>query len=763
MREYSLKFHCPANNFNEALPIGNGCLGAMVYGQYPIEKLTVNQDTLWTGKPHRFKREGAYQAYCDAVSYMDSDRYSEAEKSIEERFTVPFTDSYLPLGTITYELQTESVHRYSRTLKMKEGVAQTKCSEFCFEHLASESFHCITSNLIFEKPSSLTIRFSSELACDFFPYGDAIVAEGKCPTRIEKGVPIYSDFEDGIRFSAVLMVKTDGQRYVSDNAFSIRNAKQIEVFFTTETSFFDHNNISKNNYLIIAYERAMLAQNAGYSKILKSQKQYYHKYFNRVRVSFFDGTFGRKATDERLASEQKDLGLIELLFNFGRYLTIASSTKGSQATTLQGIWNENIDPIWKSNYTVNINTEMNYWHTLPCGLKDFHFPIIDLVEKIADTGADTAQHYYHAEGFVCHHNIDLWGNTAAVGGAGDEFIPGNSNFSYWCGASGWLCRNVFEYYEYTLDENYLRETAYPLMKSAADFYKSILRFIDGKMVVSPATSPENQYLVDEKIHSFGKWTTVMQSIIEDLFRNCIRACEILHCDQEWKNELERIIPYLKPFEIGKDGLLLEWDRSVNERDPQHRHVSHLYGLYPAELITTEKTPELAKACQKVLERRGDEGTGWSIAWKACLWAKLKDGNHALKLIKRQLQIVDSEHTSCELWGGGTYPNLFCAHPPFQIDGNFGVTAAIALLLLQCEDNQIKILPALPDELSSHGFVKGLMAKGNVCVDIEWNNKIAEYVSLISPTEQSVLLSINGKKLHINLIANRKYYYHEIKA
>ena len=756
MREYILKYRRPAENFNEALPIGNGSLGAMVYGRYPVEKLTVNQDTLWTGKPHRCLREGAYEAYRDALAMMDAGRVAEAETCIEERFTGPFTDAYLPLGTLTYAFEPGSVRRYARSLHMDAGVARTACEGFVFEHLASAPFHCIASSLRFAQPTAVTIGFSSELACTRTGRGSVLTVRGACPMKVRKKVPIYPEGEEGVRFAAVLTVDTDGEARVRGGAVSVKNATRIEVFFTTETSFVSHNDIAGTGYAARAYKRATAARKAGYAAIAAAQREYYRRHFGQVELSLSNSAAKRKTTDKRLFTG-RDAGLVELLFHYGRYLTIAASAKGSQATTLQGIWNEKISPIWKSNYTVNINTEMNYWPTLPCGLTDFYAPLVDLVKKIADTGADTARHYYHADGFVCHHNIDLWGNTIAVGGEGKEYIPGNAVFSYWNGASGWLCRGLFEYYEYTLDKNYLRKTAYPLMKAAAKFYQSILRPADGKLVISPATSPENQYMLDGRPHCFGRWTTMMQSIVEDLFRSCVRACEILRCDAAWKAELEKIIPRLRVFAVDGDGTLLEWDRSMQERDPRHRHVSHLYGLYPAELISAEKTPELAQACRKTLEKRGDEGTGWSIAWKACLWAKLGEGDHALKLIRRQLQPVESTQTDCAYESGGTYPNLFCAHPPFQIDGNFGAAAAVAMLLLQCGDGEIKILPALPGDLP-RGFVRGLAAKGNIRVDIVWNDRAAERVTLVSPITQTITLSVNGEKRRVELKANKKYLY-----
>lgn len=747
MKEHILKYYEQAKNFNEALPIGNGTLGAMVYGSLPIEKLTLNHDTLWSGSPHTYVREGAREAYIRACKKTDEGDLFEAERIIEEEFTGPFTDSYLPLGTLYYELKDDIGKDYVRFLDMSQGIAVAKTSTVCIEHLASYDYKCIASRITFLKQSDLKITLVSEIKNQSYIEGNTICLTGQCPAVVKDGQePVYDG--TGIEFATFVKVKTDGIVRACDGSLSVENATYAEIFVTVATSFINHRDISDKTYETRAAYNAVKCVAAGYDTIKQKQTEYYNKHYGSVELTLSDNP-NQEDTLTRLMSDKKDVGLVELLFNFGRYLTIASSAKGSQATNLQGIWNEQLCAIWKSNYTVNINTEMNYWHTLMCGLSDFHYPVIDLVKKISDTGRTTAKEFYGANGYVCHHNIDLWGNTVAVSGIGDEHIVGNSNFSYWCGAAGWLCRNVFEYYEYTLDKEFLRDTAYPLMKGAAEFYLSILRPVGDRIAISPATSPENHYVVNGEYHSMGKWTTMTQSIVADLFANCVKACDILDIDSDWKQTLVDIIPQLKPFEVGSDGRMLEWDTEVTERDKEHRHVSHLYGLYPADMITTDATPELAEACKKSLEIRGDEGTGWALAWKACLWAKLKDGDHALKMIRRQLDVIDSEHTSCELWGGGTYPNLFCAHPPFQIDGNFGITAAIAMLFLQCEDGVIKILPALPKSFSN-GKIKGLVAKGNIKVDIEWENNRTKGITLVSPVPQNVTVMFDDKKINVSL-------------
>lgn len=747
MKENILIYRTAAKNFNEALPIGNGSMGAMVYGSLGTEKLTLNCDTLWSGTPHVYVRDGAHGAYLRACEAADAGRLDEAEKIIEEEFTGPFTCSYLPLGTLLFGLDREGGNGYSRALDMSRGLAYAENSDVRTEHLASFEYRCIASNIECAEKSNITLRFESQLKHTSELSENTIVIHGVCPLSVKEGEePVYG--ENTVKFTAVIKLETDGDVALIPDGAVISRAKYLHTFLAVRTSFVNHRDVNGETHCAEALADAEKCIEAGYEKIKENHAEYYNKHYGAVKLNIC-GEKCNKDTYERLLSESKDNGLIELLFNFGRYLTVASSAKGSQATNLQGIWNEQLCAIWKSNYTVNINTEMNYWHTLMCGLSDFHNPVIELVKKISDTGRVTAKEFYGADGWVCHHNIDLWGNTAAVGGMGDEHIVGNSNFSYWSGASGWLCRNVFEYYEYTLDRDFLENTAYPLMKGAAEFYLSILRPVGDRMAISPATSPENHYVENGEFHSMGRWTTMSQSIAADLFGNCIKACDILGTDTAFREKLAEILPKLKPFEIGSDGRMLEWDREVTERDREHRHVSNLYGLYPADMITTDGTPELAEACRKSLETRGDDGTGWALAWKACLWAKLKDGDHALKLIRRQLEVIDSGHTSCELWGGGTYPNMLCAHPPFQIDGNFGITAAIAMLFLQCEDGRIKLLPALPRELEN-GAVSGLYAKGGIKVGIKWTSSRVTEAVLFSDRDISAAVEVNGETLEVKL-------------
>ncbi|HZJ82749.1 MAG TPA: glycoside hydrolase family 95 protein, partial [Clostridia bacterium] len=408
---------------------------------------------------------------------------------------------------------------------------------------------------------------------------------------------------------------------------------------------------------------------------------------------------------------------------------------------------------WSSNYTLNINTEMNYWPAEICNLSELHQPLLELINELRITGAKTAKLHYGVDGFVVHHNTDIWRLSNPVG----NFGRGMAGCAFWPMAAGWLCQHLFEHYEYTLDKEFLRDTGYPAIRDAAKFYMDMLvEDEDGYLIMAPSTSPENIFLYDGEVCKVSKTATMTMAIVREVFNNCIKCSEILNMDKEFAREIRSKIPKLFPYQIGSKGQLLEWEEEFEELEPHHRHISHIYPLHPGFEITPLDTPELAEACKKSLLLRGDDGTGWSLGWKINTWARLHDGNHALKLLKRQLFYV-SENNTNYTDGGGTYMNLFDAHPPFQIDGNFGACAGIAEMFLQSYDGKVLILPALPDELAN-GHIKGLCAKGGIVTNILFRDGKLHKMGFYTKSEGSRVVTFiyNGRSLQMEVAEGQHY-------
>ena len=755
--ENKLVYGAPASCFEEALPLGNGSLGAMVYGGITNERISLNHDTLWSGKPRHYTRPEAVETYLKAQKLVLEDKVNEAEQLLEQEFSADFGQSYMPLGNLCFEcLGSGDATDYIRDLDIARGVATVsyKRGEVLFlrEYFVSHPDNCAVVHLTSGEPSDYFFSADSRLKSELREKDGRLILTGEAPSFAspeyarEISPLVYNG--EGIKFAAIGSIITDGKSESTLGGIKISGAKEITFILTVETSFIDFDTLPTKQYLEPCLEHAMEIEEKSYSLLLANHLADHSALYDRVKIDLGFAP-SSKMTDERIRSENKDndLGLVELLYNFGRYLVIAASREGSQATNLQGIWNEEVYPAWSSNYTVNINTEMNYWPVLMNNLAGLDMPVIELLKKISITGVDTARSFYGAGGYCCHHNIDLWGLSTPVGAQRHGCV----RWSFWNMSAGWLCRHAWEHYEYTLDADFLRNTAYPLMKGAAEFYLDIMIKNGEHYTISPSTSPENSYIHNDGYEAtVSRYTAMSQAILTDLFSNVLKAAKILGINDDFIENVESKLPYLCTYEIGSEGQLLEYDKEYTEKDIHHRHVSHLYGLYPGESITTEATPNLAEACRKTLLRRGDVSTGWSMGWRACLWSKLKDGDHSLILIKNQLKFAAPKKDAP--WVGGSYANLFDAHPPFQIDGNYGVCAAVTLMLLQCEDEKIRILPALPEQFKK-GFVKGLKAKGDITVDISWDNNMLVSCTLTSPTAQRVIVATSLGEVEVDLPAN----------
>lgn len=729
-------FNTPAGNFEEALPIGNGHMGVMVYGKPDREKISFNHDTLWSGaKGDRPVPENAPKMYKEIQKLVLEKKYFDA-RALSKEFTSYDTASYLPFGNLFINFGDEEISSYSRFLNLETGIANTDYISNGYKHhreiFASYDYSLVALKISTECKKSFDFQFEHKLKITESDGNGTY--KGICPyyvVNFETGHIGYEYLKEDevVAFTHQINCITNGTLNITDDKYYVENATETIIFISIDTTY------DKNDRKI----------SESYDVIKEKHINDFSSLYNKASIKLTDKK-SIQPLDERIKSfNGDDSGLYELLFNFGRYLIISSSRKGSEATNLQGIWNEEMIAPWRSNYTVNINTEMNYWPVHMANLSECFDPFISLMKKMQKIGRETAKDYYNAKGFVCHHNIDFWGHTNPVGrGNGGSYI-----FAFWNMSSGWMASQLFDEYEYTLDKETLKNIIYPIMKESADFYLDIMYEEDGKLMICPSTSPENTFLVDGEGYASAKTTMMSASILYDLFTKLSKACKILGIE----NNYEEIKEKLFFPEILKDGRLPEWSEDLPERDPEHRHVSHLYGLHPADIITPDNTPKLADACRKSLNTRGDVGTGWSLAWKVNLWARLKDGNRALKILERQLKYVEPSAEIDYVNGGGTYPNLFDAHPPFQIDGNFGTLSGIIEMLMYSKSGYIEILPALPDKFEN-GSVKGIKAKGNITVDIFWKNNKATEVTLISPVSQTVTVKINGMEKIVSLSSEK---------
>ena len=761
-----LEYNTAARCFEEALPIGNGSLGAMVYGGADVDRLSLNHDTLWSGKPKRTVRPNAYNAYTKARDSVLNDDTDTAEDLICDEMNADWSQSYLPMGNLYIKSDVRDYEDYSRTLDMQRAVVNTKFksdnSVSKREYFSSNPDDAIVIKYTDEIPQKYELSVDSQLLSRVEYKDDCIILKGECPSNLFPGdrpaeIPCTYD-GTGIKFTTIIKVLTDGKTSRSDKALCVEDSTEMRIYIAAKTSYIDYNTLPTVETDVACERKIKNVTDKEYNQIKDEHIKDFSGFYNRTDIDLKSNI--DMPTDELIKSGKSYAALAELIFNYAKYLMISASRPNSQAMNLQGIWNEKFQPPWCCSYTMNINTEMNYWAALPLDLAEMQQPFLSLAKKLSDTGRTTAKEYYHSNGYVSHHVTDLWGMSTVCGPKAKR----NCSWGFWNMSSAWLLNELFKTYEYTKNIEYLKAELYPMIKEFVTFCKGQIADENGKKIMLMSTSPENGYMKDGKHYAVVKYTAMTQEMLIILFNNFVKCCEILNTDNALKQEIKEIIPNLYTFEVGSDGQLLEWDREYEEEDIHHRHVSHLYGVYPGGLFTEKSDKQMYDASRKSLEIRGDDGTGWSIAWKINLWAKFKDGNHSFDVFKNQMQYAESEREFIDENGlktvktvgvhGGTYANLFDAHPPFQIDGNFGAAMGIIQWFVQCEDGVIKILPALPDELSC-GRVDGLMAEGNIKLFIEWNNGKCTKLSALTPISQTAVFEINGENMTAKLKENEK--------
>jgi alpha-L-fucosidase 2 len=768
-----LWYRQPATQWVEALPVGNGRLGAMVFGGVAHERIQFNESSVWTGEPHSYAHPGAYRVLPQLRELLFQGKQKEAQDlAMREFMSIPLTQkAYQAFGDLTLDfpgIEDAGLSAYRRALDLDKASASVEYAEhgvtYRREVFASWPDRVIVVRLTASKPGSVSFQAGLKSAHD----GASVDVLSGGDLAMSGAVA-----SSAIHYEARLHVTVSGgQRKEQDGRIVVTGANSATLLLSGATNFKNYQDVTadpkERNAAVLA-----AASRKAYAQLQAAHRADHQRLFRRVSLDLGTTPAAGLPTDERIRAFRtgSDPELVALLFQYGRYLLIAASREGGQPATLQGLWNDSNNPPWDSKYTCNINTEMNYWPAEVTNLAECHRPLFDALKELAASGAVTAKEHYNARGWVLHHNFDLWRGTAPINA---------SDHGIWQSGGAWLAQHLWEHYLYSGDKEFLRATAYPILRGAALFFVDSLvqHPANGWLVTGPSNSPEQGGLV--------MGPTMDHQIVRGVFGAVIAASQILNTDAELRQQLAGLRGRIAPDQIGKHGQLQEWIEDKDNIQDQHRHVSHLWGVYPGGEITPQGTPDLFAAARKSLEYRGDAATGWSMGWKINLWARFLDGDHAYKILQNLIQPA-SDGRKIEYFGGvakpaapaephaGLYPNLFDAHPPFQIDGNFGATAGIAEMLLQSNDPQatptsltsvqqgagavVRLLPALPSAFPS-GSVTGLRARGGFEIDLAWQHGKLRRATLRAKASGPLTLICADKKAEITAVAGKQYMFSE---